>query len=148
MFRILFILFISVPIVEIFLLIQVGDRIGAGWTIFLVILTAVIGASLLRLQGLATMRRLNECASRGEPPAIPMIEGGFLLVAGALLLTPGFFTDVVGFLFLVPPIRQQLAMAILKKGVWAMAGQAGFRETRTDAKGHKTLEGEYERKDD
>jgi len=148
MFRILLILFISVPILEIFLLIQVGDRIGAGWTILLVILTAIIGVALLRLQGLATLRRLNECTARGEPPAIPIIEGAFLLFAGALLLTPGFFTDVVGFLLLVPQVRQQLALTLLKRGVWAMAGQAGFRETRTDAQGHKILEGEFERRDE
>lgn len=118
MFRLLVILFLTVPLLEIFLLLKVGSLIGALWTIFLVVLTAIIGASLLRMQGINTIQRLQECTSRGELPAIPMIEGAFLLFAGALLLTPGFFTDAVGFAILFPPFRQYLALQILRKGVW------------------------------
>ena len=90
MFRLLVILFLTVPLLEIFLLLKVGGQIGALWTVFLVVLTAAIGISLLRIQGTSTIRRLQECMARGEPPAIPMIEGAFLILAGALLLTPGF----------------------------------------------------------
>ena len=120
-FRILVILFLTVPVLEIFLLLKVGGLIGALWTIFLVVLTAVIGVSLLRLQGISTIQRLQECSARGELPAIPMIEGAFLLFAGALLLTPGFFTDAVGFAILFPPFRRYLAAQILTRGVWMSA---------------------------
>lgn len=146
MFKIFFILFLVVPLVEIYLLIKVGGVIGAGWTVFLVVFTAVVGAALLRQQGLSTLRRLQTCTQRGEIPAIPLIEGGFLLVAGALLMTPGFFTDTVGFLFLVPPIRQHLATRLLKKGVWVATGQ--HTQGQQGAQGHQTLEGEYERRDE
>lgn len=148
MFKIFFILFLTIPLLEIFLLIKVGNQIGAGWTVFLVVFTAVVGAALLRIQGLSTIRRLQECTGRGELPAIPLIEGAFLLIAGALLLTPGFFTDVVGFLFLIPPIRQQLAVALLKRGVWMASGQAGFRRGQSTQQRQDSIEGEFERKDD
>lgn len=117
-FRLLVILFLTVPLLEIFLLLKVGGLIGAIWTVFLVVLTAVIGVSLLRMQGINTIHRLQECTARGEPPAIPMIEGAFLLFAGALLLTPGFFTDAVGFALLFAPFRQYLAVQVLTRGVW------------------------------
>lgn len=128
MFRILIILFLTVPLLEIFLLLKVGSLIGALWTVVLVVLTAVIGVSLLRMQGISTIQRLQACTARGEPPAIPMIEGAFLLFAGALLLTPGFFTDAVGFAILFPPFRQYLAMQILTRGIWMSANmQQGHR---------------------
>lgn len=148
MFRILFILFLTIPILEIFLLIQVGNRIGAGWTIFLVVFTALLGAAMLRMQGLATLRRLQETAARGELPAIPMIEGAFLLVAGALLMTPGFFTDIVGFLFLIPPVRQRLAVAMLQRGVWVASGKGGFSSSQSTQQRQDAIEGEFERRDD
>lgn len=146
MFRLLIILFLTVPLLEIFLLLKVGSLIGALWTIFIVVLTAVIGVSLLRMQGINTIYRLQECVSRGEPPAIPIIEGAFLLFAGALLLTPGFFTDAVGFAILFPPFRQYMALQILRKGVWM--GANARRHGHSSSQGHNTLEGEFERKDD
>jgi UPF0716 protein FxsA len=105
MFPLIAFLFLAVPIIEIYLLIQVGQVIGAGWTILLVVLTAVIGVWLLRIQGLSTMTRAQHKLQQNELPAREILEGMGLLVAGALLLTPGFFTDGVGFLLLFPPTR-------------------------------------------
>ena len=103
-----FILFLVVPFVEIYLLVEIGARIGAPWTILLVVLTAIVGAWLVRVQGLATWRRFQASLSRNELPATALVEGLCLLIAGALLLTPGFFTDAVGFACLIPPLRHTL----------------------------------------
>lgn len=101
-------IFLIVPILEIYLLIQVGTVIGAGWTIALVVLTAVIGVQLLKMQGFSTLTRARQKMDSGELPAQEMLEGMALVVAGALLLTPGFFTDGVGFFLLFPPTRRWL----------------------------------------
>ena len=105
MFPIVAILFLVIPLVEIYFLIQVGQVIGAGWTIFLVVLTAVVGVWLLRIQGFSTLRRAQQKLQSDEMPAQEMLEGVGLVIAGALLLTPGFFTDAVGFFLLFPPTR-------------------------------------------
>jgi UPF0716 protein FxsA len=109
MFPLIAILFLVVPIIEIYLLIKVGSVIGAGWTILLVVLTAVIGVWLLRIQGLSTLTRAQRRLQENELPAREILEGMALVVAGALLLTPGFFTDTIGFLLLFPPTRIWLA---------------------------------------
>ncbi len=119
MFPLIAILFLIVPIVEIYLLIQVGQVIGAGWTIFLVVLTAVIGVALLKAQGLSTLQRAQNKLQANELPAQEILEGMGLLVAGALLLTPGFFTDAVGFLLLFPPTRMLLVKAVASRMVMA-----------------------------
>lgn len=113
--RFLFILFITVPIIEMVILIQVGQQIGALWTIALVLLTAFIGINLLRYQGLATLNRANWRMQSGQIPAQEMLEGILLAVGGALLLTPGFVTDSIGFLLLVPFTRQFFATRLMGK---------------------------------
>jgi UPF0716 protein FxsA len=105
MFPLIVVLFLAVPIVEIYLLIQVGQVIGASWTILLVVLTAVIGVWLLRIQGLSTLTRAQQKLQANELPAREILEGMALVIAGAFLLTPGFFTDAIGFLLLFPPTR-------------------------------------------
>ena len=115
MFRLVFLLFVTVPLLEIYLLIQIGSRIGALYTVGLVILTAILGVALLRLQGLVTLARVRHSLDQGRIPAVTLVEGLVLLVAGALLLTPGFFTDALGFLCLVPSLRNRLAKALLKR---------------------------------
>ena len=105
MFPVVTLIFLVVPVIEIFLLIKVGAVIGAWWTIGLVILTAVIGVRLLRIQGISTLARAQEKMDSGEMPAQEMMEGIGLIVAGAFLLTPGFFTDGAGFCLLVPRER-------------------------------------------
>ena len=105
-FQVLLVLFLTVPLAEIYVFLQVGESIGIGSTIAVVVLTAVTGAALMRAQGLATLMRVQKTMARGGLPATELLEGAFLLVAGALLLTPGFLTDTVGFLCLVPALRR------------------------------------------
>lgn len=115
--RFLLILFIVVPIVEMTLLIEVGARIGAMATIGLVLLTAVLGLNLLRQQGFSTLMRVNEKLESGELPAQEIAEGLLLAIGGALLLTPGFFTDAIGFACLLPWSRRWLVKrGLLDKG--------------------------------
>ena len=153
MFQILFIALIVVPILEIYLLFQVGGIIGAGWTILIVIGTAIIGASLLRQQGLATWTRLNQSMAQGQLPPTILVEGILLLISGAFLLTPGFFTDAIGFIFLVPLARKVVASYLLKQGLF-MATSVNARRTRytSSSNSHSVennvIEGEYEDKSD
>jgi UPF0716 protein FxsA len=117
MFPLIATIFLVVPIIEIYLLIQVGQVIGAGWTIFLVVLTAVLGVWLLRIQGLSTLMRAQRKLQENELPAREILEGMGLVVAGALLLTPGFFTDALGFFLLFPPTRIWLVSRIAARMV-------------------------------
>lgn len=116
--------FIVFPIIEMIVLIEVGSRIGALYTIGLVLLTAVIGAALLRQQGLATLLRANARLQGGELPAREVCEGFIIAVGGALLLTPGFVTDAIGLFCLLPGSRQWLVGRMLKRV--AVSGQAAF----------------------
>lgn len=140
MFRLLFILFLLVPLIEIYLLIQIGSVLGAGWTVFLVVATAVLGAGLLRWQGFNTLQRAQSSMAHGEIPAIAMLEGVALLLSGGLLLTPGFFTDVIGFLLLVPALRQGVIKYALKRSSFIMHGQAGYSANQYN--GSTIIEGE------
>lgn len=114
-FPILVTFFLIVPIIEIYLLIQVGGIIGVLPTIGLVVLTAVLGAALLRAQGLQTYMRFNQALSEGRVPASEILEGVALLIGGALLLTPGFFTDAIGFICLLPFSRKTLIQSLVKR---------------------------------
>ncbi|RKZ39794.1 MAG: exlusion protein FxsA [Gammaproteobacteria bacterium] len=107
-FQSLLLLFILIPIFEIYLLISVGSFLGVLPTILLVIFTAVLGTYLLRAQGLATLQKVQDTLQQGQLPTFVLLEGIFILLGGALLLTPGFFTDVVGFSCLMPAVRKQL----------------------------------------
>jgi len=128
MFPLITVIFLVVPIIEIYLLIQVGQVIGAGWTIFLVVFTAVIGVWLLRIQGLSTLTRAQQKLQQNELPAREMLEGMGLVVAGALLLTPGFFTDTVGFILLFPPTRIWLVSRIASRMVISTSVQVDARQ--------------------
>jgi len=143
--QILFSFFLIVPFVEIFLLLQVGGLIGVFPTVLLVVLTAVWGASLLRRQGFATWQRLQTQLAKGEIPAYEMIEGPILLVGGALLLTPGFFTDMLGFACLLPGLRQQIAKYIIERHLLDSAAGDLFRRQREAA---DVIEGVYRKQDD
>lgn len=113
--RVFLLLFIVMPIVEMAVLIKVGGVIGVLNTIGLVLLTAVVGAALLKQQGLATLLRANERMNSGELPAREVAEGLVLAIGGALLLTPGFVTDGIGFLCLLPGSRHWLVSQALKR---------------------------------
>jgi UPF0716 protein FxsA len=108
-------LFIAVPLIELALLIKIGAVIGVWPTIALVILTAVVGTTILRHQGLQTLQRLSDAMQSGEPPVGPVVDGVFLLMAGGFLLTPGILTDAVGFALLVPPVRRFIARWAVKQ---------------------------------
>tara|TARA_R110002126_G_scaffold65068_6_gene166135 strand:+ start:2121 stop:2639 length:519 start_codon:yes stop_codon:yes gene_type:complete len=105
-------IFIAVPVIEIALFIEIGGWIGLWPTIAIVIVTAFAGTTLLRLQGLAVLRRVQESAARNELPVQEVFDGLCLLVAGVMLLTPGFFTDALGFLLFVPVFRRFAGAAI------------------------------------
>lgn len=140
------VLFFLVPLVEVYILIQVGSVIGAGWTIFLVILTAVIGVNLLRQQGISTLMRANQLMSQGQIPAMEMLEGILLAVGGAFLITPGFFTDAAGFLCLLPFTRRQFIRHLLLNST-IQSTYSSHKENvyRQDS---RIIEGECKREDD
>jgi len=150
-FRIVFLLFLTIPILEIYLLLEVSDRIGPLSTVGLVVFTAVVGVWLLRVQGFSTLARAQASLARGEVPAVTMLEGLMLFIAGALLLTPGFFTDTIGFILLIPVTRQWIAVAILKNGIirsrQSQTGASATHSQQTSSK-QKTIEGEFISHDD
>ena len=108
MFSRLLALFIFVPIIELGIFLWIGDRLGLLNTLAIILLTGVLGATLTKSQGLRVLREFQQNTAAGQLPHAPIIEGLIILVAGALLLTPGFLTDIVGFLALVPTVRGQL----------------------------------------
>ena len=135
--RSLLLLFVAVPLIEIWVLIKVGGLIGALPTIGTVLLTAVVGVGLLRQQGLSTLLRARERLLMEQIPAREVIEGLFIAFGGALLLTPGFVTDAVGFACLIPATRRLLVRRLEPRvDVW----QSSRRPART-------LEGEFKRHD-
>ena len=101
----LFLAFLLVPLIEIALFIQVGGAIGLGWTLLIVIITAVLGTMLVRAQGMQALGQVKSSFSEMRDPSEALAHGAMILFSGALLLTPGFFTDAVGFALLVPAIR-------------------------------------------
>jgi UPF0716 protein FxsA len=101
----LILLFIVVPIAEIYVIIQVGQAIGALWTIALLIADSILGSMLMRSQGRQAWRRFNEAIAAGRPPAREVLDGALVIFGGALLLTPGFLTDILGVTLLLPPTR-------------------------------------------
>lgn len=102
----LFVLFLAIPLIEIALFVQIGGLIGLWWTLAIVIFTAVLGTSMIRTQGAIAMVNLRSSFNELRDPTEPLAHGALILIAGMLLLTPGFFTDSVGFLLLIPPVRQ------------------------------------------
>lgn len=157
-------LFIAVPLIEMIVLIKVGQQIGALLTIALVILTAVIGIALLKQQGIAMLNRANWKLNQGQIPAREMAEGIVLAVGGALLLTPGFVTDAFGFICILPGSRHFLLNQVLKNisvnpiqqttdnGQWQQPHESyqssPYQHSDSSEKtGSKdVIEGEYERK--
>lgn len=146
-FAILLSLFLIVPLVEIYFLIKVGNLIGPLPTIFLVVLTAVVGAWLLRWQGFSTIKRIQETAAQGGIPAVELIEGAVLIFSGALLLTPGFFTDAVGFLCLIPPLRKKAITLALKRFFAKTVFDVESQETSHKPHEPRTIDGEYKREE-
>ncbi len=140
----LLLLFIVMPILEMWLLITIGGYIGALSTILLVLLTAVIGIALLRVQGFTTLWRGREKLKQGELPAQEMVEGLVLAISGALLLTPGFITDAVGFAGLLPLSRAAMVKLFLKRVTWvgAYADPFGSQNKSSDPASGDIIDGE------
>lgn len=131
--------FIGVPLIEIAVFIEVGGRIGLWPTLGVIVLTAVIGTVLLRLQGLMTLRRAQQAVDRGELPLREVFDGACLLVAGVLLLTPGFVTDALGVLLFLPAFRALLRRLLARRLRRHVAGGPPDR----GAGGDDVIEGEW-----
>jgi UPF0716 protein FxsA len=142
----LLLLFVGIPLVELYFLIEVGSRIGALPTIFLTVFTAVLGGLLVRLQGFSTALRVRAGMERGEVPAIEMLEGVVLLLSGILLLLPGFFTDLFGFLCLIPPVRRAMIVWFLKRAGTLHPAPGNDPQQRNTE--HRVIEGECRRDDE
>jgi len=140
LFNLFIILFIFIPLIEIYLLIAIGSEIGALLTIALILFTAGLGVILLRQQGFITLTKIRQSLDQGELPAVTMLEGLMLLIAGVLLLTPGFFTDAIGFICLVPSIRSKIANSVLKRAIVTQHN----KRAQTSGHGERiTIEGEF-----
>ena len=148
-FSLILALFIAIPLVEMYILIKVGGIIGAFPTIFLVVFTAFLGVWLIRIQGFSTLQRIRRTLDSGGIPAIEMMEGVALFIAGALLLTPGFVTDTIGFLCLVPPIRRYVIMNMIGRWQLSIIRRQQQSGSSSSSSSHgNVIEGEYRRHDD
>jgi len=113
----LVVLFIAVPIAELAVIIQVGQAVGVWWTIAILVADSVLGSLLMRSQGRAAWRRFNEALQAGRAPAREVADGVLVIFGGALLLTPGFISDVFGLLFLLPPTRAVIRRVFLRQAM-------------------------------
>lgn len=166
----IFLLFIAATLMEIFVFIEVGSAIGAWSTIALIVLTAVIGLSLVRIQGFQTLMEAQRKVNMGETPAREMLAGMMLAVSGLLLLLPGFVSDIGGVLLLLPPVREALVERFIgRMNVQTQKGQTfdadyyrtddtddtdeqqarldQYLKQKSDDEG-TTFEGDFQRKDD
>ena len=145
----LFLIFVVVTIAEIAVLISVGEVIGTWSTVLLVIITALIGSTLLRQQGWSTMAKAQQSMAEGRTPAIEMLEGVVILVSGILLLTPGFLTDALGLLGLMPWSRRYFINHFLEKNAERVFRPRSsvfiHKSETTESKNNKdeTIEGEF-----
>lgn len=141
--QIIFVFFLIVPIIEIYLWIEIGGLIGFFPTLFFIIFTAVLGTWLFRQQGFATWRCFQEAVARGEVPAYEMIEGVMLLIGAVLLIAPGFFTDLLGFICLIPSLRRTIAQYMLQHSIVQMQSSPFTQPTQE----RDAIEGEYRKED-
>lgn len=160
----LFLIFVVVPLTEIGVFISVGGEIGVGWTLILCVLTAILGGSLVRYQGLHTLGSARARLDTGALPLDELFDGLCIIVAGALLLTPGFVTDTLGFALLVPQFRRLLMHIGTKYGEKHFEMHSGMHGStmhdsghgpdqgrqahHTPRRGEDVIDVEYERLDD
>jgi UPF0716 protein FxsA len=130
-FLLLLALFVVVPILEIYVIIQVGQAIGALWTIALLIADSILGSLLMKSQGRAAWRRFQLALAEGRPPAREVIDGVLVIFGGAFLLTPGFCSDIVGALLLLPPTRAVIRRILVRRFTFSivadLSGGSGGR---------------------
>ena len=145
--KLLMLAFVVTPVVEMYLLLEIGAYLGAWMTIGLVILTAVVGLSLLRQEGFRTLSRGLKQVGNRQLPAHEIVEGVLLAIAGALLLTPGFVTDGLGFMMLVPVFRRTFAEHVVKRlGVENFVHSSGEGSSPGKRSKGETLEGDFEQR--
>lgn len=132
MAAIVFLVFLLVPLIEIGLFIVIGQAIGLWPTLLGVLVTALIGSAIIRSQGLTLISDIQRHMRAGMLPAQQLFEGLIVGIAGALLLTPGYFTDTIGFLLLVPPLRRALYDQLKTRIRVETVGGASYRSRRTD----------------
>src|SRR3954471_4769078 len=111
----LVLLFIAVPLAELAVIIQVGQAIGVWWTIALLLADSIVGSWLMRHQGRSAWRRFNEALQAGRVPTREVLDGALVIFGGALLLTPGFITDILGLVLLVPPTRALVCAVLVRR---------------------------------
>jgi UPF0716 protein FxsA len=124
----LVVLFIVVPIAELALIIQVGQAIGVWWTIAFLVADSILGSVLMRSQGRASWRRFNDAVRIGRVPAREVADGVLIIFGGALLLTPGFLTDVLGLVLLIPPTRALVRRVFLRTAMRRIAASMAGAE--------------------
>jgi UPF0716 protein FxsA len=136
-------LFIAVPIAELAVIIQVGQAIGVWWTILILVADSILGSVLMRSQGRAAWRRFNAALQAGRVPAREVADGVLIIFGGALLLTPGFITDVFGLLFLLPPTRALIRRLFLRQAMRriTVTMAAGPRMPRSGGRHEDDVEG-------
>jgi UPF0716 protein FxsA len=151
--------FLALPIVELVLLIKTGQTIGFWPTLGLVVAAAMLGTAIMSRQGITVARRTREAVAAGRPPVGPVLDGAFLLLAGLLLISPGFITDVFALALLIPPIRNKVARWSVRRFAERTHAQAKMYEARRRAEGGPSgaappaegqvdgpiIEGEFER---
>lgn len=145
----LLIIMLAIPTAEIFILIEIGGIIGTWPTIGLIVLTAVVGGAILRYQGLRTLRRAREQIARQQLPVMEIAEGATLAVAAVLLMTPGFFTDAIGALLLLPFLRRMVLFAVVSRLQGRMSH--GFRagpSSDSDQPRGPVIDGEFDHVDE
>lgn len=138
----LFLLFVAIPLIEIALFIQVGGAIGLWPTLLIVVLTAILGTTLLRKQGVMALNNLQSRISAFQDPSEPLAHGAMILFAGALLLTPGFFTDALGLALMVPQVRS-FAFDRLRSQVTSHANFGFSQTTQNPAEPEDIIDGEF-----
>jgi UPF0716 protein FxsA len=126
MFPLLILLFIVVPLAELYVIIQVGEAIGALPTIALLLLDSLLGSWLLRSQGRTVWRRFRAALAAGRPPARETVDGALVIAGGALMLAPGFITDALGVLLLLPPTRAVIRRGLLRNALGRLFGPIGI----------------------
>ncbi len=141
------IIFIIIPLIEIWVFMTIGEYIGLGVTLLLAFATAILGGIIIRAQGMATLIKAQGDLEHGQMPMNEIFDGFCLIAAGATLITPGFVTDTIGFLLLIPSVRAKLRKTI-KNSAKFSTNMGANQNMRANPNQTETIEVEYERLDD
>jgi UPF0716 protein FxsA len=128
----LVLLFIVVPIAELAVVIQVGQQIGVLWTVAILVIDSIVGSLLMRAQGRTAWRRFNEAIAAGKVPAREVLDGSLVIFGGLLLLTPGFITDFLGLLLLIPPTRALVRAVLARRLTHRMVASTSATRRQSD----------------